>query len=148
MRLKNHTNIDPQLIRKLTHAVRPSGISNFTVVVKNYYGKRGSGRAYIRLNRVLVRIPVKEIDARYITHAHGGYLPWTSGSRAEVLVYILAHELRHLWQAKVKRGWRVYGSRGQFSERDASAYGLRMLRRYRRGELIPTPPPVTGNPQA
>ena len=29
----------------------------------------------------------------------------------------------------------VWGARGQFSERDADAYALQALRKYRRGEL-------------
>jgi hypothetical protein len=53
-------------------------------------------------------------------------------NRTEALVHLLAHELRHLWQAKVKRGYRVWGARGQFSERDADAYAIQMLRRWRR----------------
>lgn len=57
------------------------------------------------------------------------------GSRREALVVLLAHELRHLWQAQTTRG-RVYGARGRFSERDADAYALQMLRRFRRGELL------------
>lgn len=62
-----------------------------------------------------------------------GYLPAPAiGSRVEALVYIMAHELRHLWQARVPRGRRVWGARGQFSERDADAYALRMLRAWRR----------------
>ncbi|OGA72887.1 MAG: hypothetical protein A3G81_22525 [Betaproteobacteria bacterium RIFCSPLOWO2_12_FULL_65_14] len=65
---------------------------------------------------------------------NGGYLPMVIGSRMEALVVLIAHELRHLWQAKHTRG-KVYGARGRFSERDADAYALRMLRRFRRGEF-------------
>ena len=59
------------------------------------------------------------------------------GSRIEALLWVLAHELRHLWQAAStgKRRGMVYGAKGRFSERDADAYALQMLRRYRRGEL-------------
>lgn len=156
MRLKNHTNIDSTLIRALIKEVRPSGISNFDVRISNYHGRRGRGMAYHAGSSyhsracpfVVVSIAKTDKLARYIDKGGNGYLPVVTGSRMEVLVYILAHELRHLWQAKVKRGYRVWGSRGQFSERDASAYGLRMLRRYRRGELTLTPPPVADSPQA
>lgn len=74
-------------------------------------------------------------EVRRRAEAHGGYLPCTWGNRREALLYVVAHELRHLWQARVPRGRRVWGARGQFSERDADAWALRMLRRYRRGEL-------------
>jgi hypothetical protein len=53
----------------------------------------------------------------------------------EALIMLVAHELRHLWQADHPKGWRVYGARGVYSERDADAYALQMLRKYRRGEI-------------
>lgn len=56
-------------------------------------------------------------------------------TRSEAVLFVLAHELRHLRQARVKRGRRVWGARGQFSERDA--YALRALRHWRRGEAMP-----------
>ena len=53
-----------------------------------------------------------------------GYLPEPYfASREEMAVYILAHELRHVWQWRVHRG---------ISERDACAYGIHILRRWRR----------------
>lgn len=62
-----------------------------------------------------------------------GYLPRPAVSgRLEMLVYLMAHELRHLWQARVPRGRRVWGARGQFSERDACAYGIQKVRAWRR----------------
>jgi hypothetical protein len=71
----------------------------------------------------------------YQTIASKGYIGTRLYSLAEAAVFVVAHELRHLWQAKVKRGWRVWGAKGQFSERDADAYAIQMVRRYRRGEL-------------
>lgn len=63
----------------------------------------------------------------------GGYLPLPAlGNRVEALVYVMAHELRHLWQARVPRGRRCWGSRSQYSERDADAYAIHMLREWRR----------------
>lgn len=54
-------------------------------------------------------------------------------SRTEALVYLIAHELRHLWQAKGKarRGY-VWGSRGRYSEIDTESYAIKMLRAWRR----------------
>lgn len=61
-----------------------------------------------------------------------GYLTigWIT-SRMEALVMTMAHELRHQWQRTHSRG-RVWGSRGKYSERDADAYALKMLRAWRR----------------
>lgn len=143
MRLKNHTDIPDATVRSLIQAVRPSGISNFDVRISNYAGRRGRGRAYTRSSYhdrdcpfVVVSIAKTEQKARDLgQHRKGGYLNYAVGSRLEVLVAILSHELRHLWQAQHTRG-KVWGSKGRFSERDADAYALHMLRRYRRGELI------------
>lgn len=52
-------------------------------------------------------------------------------SPIEALVMVMAHELRHQWQRSHSRG-RVFGSRGRYSERDADAYALKMLRAWRR----------------
>jgi len=60
------------------------------------------------------------------------YLPELFLDRKEALLGVLAHELRHLWQSKVKKGYRVWGSKGQFSERDADAYAIRKTREWRR----------------
>lgn len=49
----------------------------------------------------------------------GGYIDHILLSREEAVVHVIAHELRHLWQVKVKRGYRVWGARGQFSDTDA-----------------------------
>jgi hypothetical protein len=92
-------------------------------------------------------VPTTERAARLRLDAGrrgSGYLKMDIGSRREALVVLLAHELRHLWQAKHSRGM-VWGARGRYSERDADAYALRMLRAYRRGELVPLPK-ATGLP--
>ena len=142
MRLKNHTDIPDTVVRDLIAAVRPSGISNFDVRISNYAGRRGRGRAYHYSSYhdrdcpfVVVSIAKTDDKARDLGQGRkGGYLKYAVGSRMEVLIAILSHELRHLWQATHSRG-KVWGSKGRFSERDADAYALQMLRRYRRGEL-------------
>lgn len=149
MRLKNYTDISDDQIRSIIRAVRPSGISNFDVRVSNYgvgrylRGKNGCvGRAYSggsgyhdrAVPFVVVRLSPKCSWRPIIQQARGGYLPSVWGTRIEALLWVLAHELRHLWQAKHTRG-KVYGAKGRFSERDADAYALQMLRRFRRGEL-------------
>jgi hypothetical protein len=144
MRLKNYTNIPSDKIRDLIRAVRPSGISNFDVRVSNTpRGVRGSaytkGSGYHDRACPFIVVSVAKTDrlVRHYHHGEGGYLPIYWGNRLEALLVVLAHELRHLWQAagKGKRRGMVYGSRGRMSERDADAYALQMLRRFRRGEI-------------
>ena len=141
MRLKNYTDIPDETIREIIRAVRPAGISNFDVRVSNsQFGmagraySQGSGYHETAAPFIVCRIAKTEKRARHIRKAYCGYLPMVIGSRLEALVILLAHELRHLWQAKHTRG-KVYGAKGKFSERDADAYALQMLRRFRRGEL-------------
>lgn len=141
MRLKNYTDIPSDTIREIIAAVRPGGISNFDVRVSN--GRRFRGRAYhagsgyhdTAAPFIVCAIPA---ESHLVLPARGAYLPMVMGSRVEQLVVLIAHELRHLWQAKHTRG-KVYGAKGRFSERDADAYALQMLRRFRRGELAVKP---------
>jgi len=48
----------------------------------------------------------------------------------------MAHELRHLWQAKAKnkRGY-FWGGRGKFSEIDTESYAIQCLRKWRKEEV-------------
>lgn len=144
---RNHTDIPDELAKAIYKAVLPSGLTAHDVRISNAAGRRFRGVAYYRGSGyhksarpfIVVSIPRTDKlamrDMRDGRHK-AGYLPMAFGSRVECLVILLAHELRHLWQAKVKTGRRVWGARGQFSERDCDAYALQMLRRYRRGELL------------
>lgn len=146
-RWRNYTDISDAELKAIYDAVLPAGLSAHDVEIKNNE-RGGRGVAYTRGSGyhatarpfVVVSVPKTETNARQVRHEDGknGYLRVVLGSRIETFVYIMAHELRHLWQAKAKgkpRGM-VYGARGRFSERDACAYGMQMLRRYRRGELL------------
>ena len=141
MRLKNYTDIDDETIRAIVRFVKPSDVSKFDLSIKNCkYSGRGraytQGCSYHDTADPLVIVSIGSADKFPVVwrDRSGGYLPMEFYNRTEALVAIVAHELRHLWQAKHKRGWRVWGARGQFSERDADAYALRMLRAWRRGE--------------
>lgn len=66
----------------------------------------------------------------------GGYLwGFSLGSLEESIAYVIAHELRHLWQRGHKPT--TWGSRGRYSERDADAFALAFLRHARRGSWLP-----------
>lgn len=142
MRLKNTTTIDSNVAREIVRFVCPSGVSGFDVKIQNcgwgiLKGKaytQGSGyhdRACAFVNLYVTAKPVFP-TAPGVETPKGGYLPRPYfADRTEALVYLTAHELRHLWQARAPKGRRVWGARGKFSERDADAYAIRMLRAWR-----------------
>jgi hypothetical protein len=134
VRVRNFTDLDAGLIRGIVRAVRPGGISRFTVQVNNTAYRGAHGHAKTLRGIVVIKVARTDARARTVLKARGAYLPHTYGSRIEAFLFVLAHELRHLWQTAHKRG-RVWGSRGRYSERDADAYALRMLRAFRRGDL-------------
>jgi len=138
MRLVNNTDLDDDSIRNFIRAVRPSGISNFDVHIG--YGV-GRGVAYTNGHHAhdrkcpFIKVFISKNFKPYQTTSRGAYISRWLYSQTEQLIDLLSHELRHLWQAKHSKG-KVWGSKGQFSERDADAYSLNMLRKFRRGELV------------
>jgi hypothetical protein len=138
MKIKNTSDIySTKQIREVVNFVRPSGIDNFDVMVKNSKSNF-QGRAYMNGSdyhfsyRPFVVIRIGKMKFPYHRSPFNGYLRYSVFSQEEILVVIIAHELRHLWQYKHPKGWRVYGAKGRFSERDADAYAIRQLRKWRR----------------
>ena len=141
MRLTNNTDFPDKRIREIIKFVRPNGISNFDVMIKNsriclYRGRcYYNGSSFHRTTNpfIVVRITKDEgCFPLYRTTKKGtGYISSLLLSREEAIIHVIAHELQHLWQAKVKRGHRVWGARGQFSERDADRYAIRKTREWR-----------------
>ena len=138
MRLKNYTSIPTDQVRAIVRAVCPPGVTRFDVRISNGHAFRGrayhAGSGYHATADPFIVCIIQKRE-RLIIKPRGAYLGMAIGSRLEQLVVLVSHELRHLWQSKHGRG-KVWGSRGRFSERDADAYALGMLRRFRRGELI------------
>jgi hypothetical protein len=135
MRISNRTDLDRATIVDVLRFVAPPGVGSYDADVwRAHAGSPLHGRAYVSEWRVLLRVA----DASFFPYRghkphRGGYLGVPPlMCRLEALVFIAAHELRHLWHYRVPRGRRVWGARGQFSERDADAYALRMLRAWRR----------------
>ena len=141
MRLKNYTPLDTEWLRTAVREVKPANVTRFDISIKNSSnGNKGkayrNGCSYHATAAPLVTIGLNmKTRFPYCTFKGSGYLGVSLYTIKEIALFIIAHELRHLWQAKVKHGWRVWGARGQFSERDADAYALQAVRKYRRGEL-------------
>lgn len=141
MRIKNTTALNTYWLRQMVTAVKPTGVANFDVAFTSTK-RRSRGIAYPKGHGYHARsVPFVNIrldpDCKYpdVWQPRKGYLGMLLLNVCETALFITAHELRHLWQGKVKSGYRVWGARGQYSERDADAYAISMVRKYRRGEL-------------
>lgn len=138
MQLTNTTNIPNGLVRELVRFAKPVGVSNFDVMLKKSARGGVRGRAYTKGSsyhysaRPFIVVAVGNATYPSKRKAFGAYLPVLSLDECEAVLHVLAHELRHLWQAKHAKGWRVWGAKGQFSERDADAYALRKVRQWRK----------------
>ncbi len=141
MKLKNSTAIPNTIVRDVIRFVCPSGVTGYDVRVGTNSGGLFKGTAYHKGSSYhataapfvnLFIGSAKRFPSLPRPSYKAGYLPipWLA-DQTEALVFVAAHELRHLWQARRKTGGRVWGSRGQFSERDADAYAIRMLRAWR-----------------
>lgn len=142
MKIKIDPKLAPVLDRKLaTEVIRtavPAGVARYVVEFLPARSVHYCGRAYPGARRVLVRVPLS-FRAKLVRPYRFVGTPGSSGyqgnevySHFEALLYLVAHELRHLWQTRVPRGWRVWGARGRYSERDADCYALGVVRRWRR----------------
>lgn len=123
-------------LREIIRFVRPPGLANFVVVFRA--GNRGHqglfwpNPHYTRFRVDITIDPEMPYPMVFSTPAGRGYLGVTVYSQEEAVVALFAHELRHRWQHRVPRGRRVWGARGQYSERDADAWALSKLRKWRR----------------
>jgi hypothetical protein len=176
MKLRNSTDISNSVVKEVIRFVRPVGIANFDIMLKNAQGRYAGGRAYsqgsvyhkgnspfvvLRVPRdtypqwkksfgdknfVMSKRPLKSEGWQRTNKAtfpltlhtyQRGQLrgkQYHVTSRIEYLVYLAAHELRHLWQHKTgtKRRGMTFGSRGVASEIDTESYAIRKLREWRK----------------
>jgi hypothetical protein len=99
----------------------------FRIDEKRRFSSKQMQAIIVNITTADAKYPLKE------SHRKGvGYLNALHLNREEHLVHLIAHELRHLWQYHHPKGWRVWGARGRYSERDADAYAIRETRAYHR----------------
>lgn len=139
MKLRNtHPVFTDAFIREVVEFVRPPGISNFLVRITSSERCNWGALAWPHSKRTWrIRVKINPDFARVMASIRrhkpkGAYLPFECYTAEEVLVHLIAHELRHLWQRRVRKGYRVWGARGQYSERDADAYAIHKVREWRR----------------
>jgi hypothetical protein len=150
MRIIDETGMaDVANIRKMIRFVRPPSISGFDVVIRwdfitfhgsAYYDGSWSHKVINEDGSmdyppyIVIHVMPKTHGIRrfpHTWHKRGAYLEVTVRSEEEATLFLIAHELRHIWQYKFKGEPRAPGSRGIVSERDADIYGIKMLRLWR-----------------
>jgi hypothetical protein len=139
MKLRNTTSLSSDYLREIVRFCKPPGVFNFLISFKGRKRPGIGGRAWRFRYCARVDIGAHSYPARY--PGGRGYLPVLVLSEEEALVYVVAHELRHLYQYRNPRGRRVWGTRRSkrgVSERDASAYGIRKVREWRRTHAAPS----------
>ncbi len=129
--VQNTTDFPNEEIREIIQLARPAGISNFTVQVHNKHNFKFKSWYSPSRHHIKIGIGNWGFSFPFLSKGGQGYLPYLMLSREELFVYNIAHELRHAWQASHTRG-RVWKARGRFSDRDADAWAIRMVRKYRR----------------
>jgi len=144
MRLVNYTNIPTPLIREIIHFIRPDTPGRFTVLIDDWkpgyvqHPHPWLGVAHYTRSitfptspaedvTITVRIPRRIEDWRPRTH---GCPRPHAANRLEALVFLLAHELRHFWQANHPK--RIDLEDEETLERDADAYAYGRLEDWRR----------------
>lgn len=149
MHITNYTKVPLELLKEIIDFCRPPQPDRFDIAFKN--SDQFHGRAYVkgcsyhdrssrkkgrvgksRTPYVVINVPkFKRYRKPNVTDHGKGYLRSVQFTFEEDIVHLVAHELRHLWQAKVPKGRRVWGARGVYSERDADAYAIARVRAWR-----------------
>jgi hypothetical protein len=160
MKIRNETRLQSKLLREIVNFCAPPGVTDY--LIRFAHGRGYGARAYAgqyaefvaakehdfrsraywektgtECSDVVVRIPHYAKGRGKIenkTRGGLGYLPSVEYTREEAIVHFVAHELRHLYQAlhPSRQRARVWGARGQFSERDADAFAISRTRHWRR----------------
>ena len=145
-RLINNTRISNKTLHKIINFVCPKGLSDFIIKVDNDYPTY-SGEAFYRSVRININTKmgmVRKFDTKDMSK-YGYYNNLISQNIREILVALIAHELRHLWQKRVSlqdfdnERCQLYEcpvndvvyNIGYKSEKDASLYCKRMLLKWR-----------------
>ncbi len=132
-RFRNTTRVDSRFLREVIRFATPTGTSNVKVWFKRakiqwFYGRCYWGRRYISMH-----LPDPYIMKKvYVGSVGNGYLPWYAATFEEAVMALVAHEIFHVHQALNPRCHRVWGARGQQSERACDAYAIQKMREWRR----------------
>jgi len=132
-RFRNTSDAPSDFLKEVVRFATPAGTGPVKIWFKRgkrytFYGCCWPSRHYISAH-----IPQPDIlRAPYNGAVGNGYLAWPSCTWEEAVVALVAHEIRHIWQAENPRGRKVWGARGRQSERECDAYAIRKVREWRR----------------
>lgn len=142
VKIKNTSGLDIKLVRRIIRFCTPKNLDTqpLSIWIKKskhayagrYYGYRWTPRVIARVGK---KLPTRLRLYQY--GQHKGRRHWLA-DREEVLVYIMAHELRHAWQHRGSLQnssfpvGRVRGGARGYSEVDTEAYAIHTLRRWRK----------------
>lgn len=140
--LRNSTNIPDKLVAIMVAFAMPPDCSEFITSISVKNKRRGKivgkwGYYYGSDQRVVVIVP-RAVSRTYTFRRKWARTSLVISSRAEFLVAILAHEMRHAWQAKhwntEKSKWKLERDRlGKYArEADCEHYELMVLDRWKR----------------
>ena len=131
-RFRNTSEVPDEFIKEVLRFVKPSGLGEIKVWTAKsrggFYGRCYTADAYLKLHLPAPTVLKKPFQGA----AYGAYMAWNACTFEEAAVALIAHEVRHVWQTKHPKGYRVWGSRGRFSERDADAFAIHKMREWRR----------------
>lgn len=159
MNIINTTPVPTERLKQLIRFCMPPDNTRNRVRQIEFNNTRHNGthgRAWGRGGRVHCKIPVA-VNVERKRGGFRGYLEAVHYTREEDVVHLIAHELRHVWQAfnKIPRDTRKVrryqmGTHAALHEVDASRYAIQKVREFRRiwesgWKLIP-PEPVYCEP--
>ncbi len=136
--LINKTRFSYDAIKELVEFPKLQGLGSFIIIVKDCQktikaGGQWEGDAN---NIAKLSIPVMIIQTspklKYPFKIEGvkkeGYLNYVVSDRKELILYLITHELRNLWQARKK-----YPLSPTAHENDADTYAIKTVEEWRKG---------------
>lgn len=129
---KNTTNIPDALVALVANFVKPGGVEIESISLRNKMSNRIAGnwgKYYVGNKSITLNVP-KCIN-NYKTYRKYRKEWITVNNRAEFLVLVLAHEMRHAWQYQ-KSDWSPkILTHNWYLEFDAETYEDQMLDKWR-----------------
>jgi len=132
MRIVNYTNIPTRVVREIIRFVRPDKrLGRFSMLIDE--GKAPwAGVAQFTKSNIFPSLPIEKPTIVIKIPPQGSQIRRSDGrpvDRVEMLVFLLAHELRHFWQGNHPRLVDLEDEKAL--ERDADTYAYERLEDWR-----------------